>query len=52
MIKISEKVDKTTLTTDSAMIFRSLLNKELLQTENGFFQSSAMEEIDKIKKRI
>ena len=30
MIKISRKVDKPTLTTDSAMIFRSLFKKELL----------------------
>ena len=37
MIKVSGKVYKPKLTTDSAMIFRSLLKKELLQNENGFF---------------
>ena len=31
MIKISEKVDKPTLTMDSAIIFHSLLKKELIQ---------------------
>ena len=36
MIKISEKVDKPTLTTDS-IIFRSLLKTELRQNENAFF---------------
>ena len=30
-IKISVKVDKSTMTTDSAMIFRSLFKKELLE---------------------
>ena len=38
MIKISGKVDKPTLTMDSAIwIFCSLLKKELLQNEWGFF---------------
>ena len=38
MIKISGKVDKPTLTMDSAvLIFRSLLKKELLQNKNRFF---------------
>ena len=36
MIKISGKVDKLTLTIDSAMIFRSLFKKELHQNENVF----------------
>ena len=36
MIKISGKDDKLTLTTGSAMIFRSLLKKELHQNEMGF----------------
>ena len=34
MIKISGKVDKPILTTDSAMIFRSLFKEELHQNEN------------------
>ena len=37
MIKMSGKVDKPTLTTDSTMIFPSLLKKELLQNEKVFF---------------
>ena len=37
MIKISGKVDKPTLTTDSAMMFRSSFKKELHQNENEFF---------------
>ena len=41
------------MTTDSAiLIFYSLLKKELLQNENGFFLSSATEEIDKVKVKI
>ena len=49
MIKISGKVNKLTLTTDSAiLIFCCLFKKELHQNQNGFFLSSEIEEI-KIK---
>ena len=40
MIKISRKVDKLTVTMDSAMIFQSLFKTELHQNEMGFLKFS------------
>ena len=49
IMKISGKVNKPTLTTDSAMMFHSLFKKKknFVRMKNGFFKSPATEETDK-----